>query len=246
MIFLWAFTALFFVYSFFITVRCNFTLGVFMLWCIFAALLCVCLFHRPIFIFLQTKVGRITKWAAISGILVFAGLFSFVALSGYTGKATGNEKAIIVLGAGLNGEQVSDLLRRRLSAALDEWRQNPTAVIVVSGGQGEKEAVPEAIAMQRWLLANGVPADKILLEQQSTSTEENLLFSMAILEEYGIAAEEPVAIVTNAFHCYRAKQYALRIGYTHVTTVAASIHPLYVLPSYTREIAAILYMWVFK
>ena len=58
--------------------------------------------------------------------------------------------------------------------------------------------------MKAYLVEKGVPEKQILEEASSTSTEENFCFAREILEQHGLSQDEPVAYVTNAFHCYRA------------------------------------------
>ena len=229
-----------------ITLRSNFNLGVLMTWFLSLILIGYALFHRHVDSFCAHGPGRVIKYIFLGGLLVFFGLFLFVAVSGYSDQAKGDEKALVVLGAGVKGERVGDALRRRLEATVEIWNKNPEAVIVVTGGQGPQEAIPEAVAMERWLLARGVPQDKIILEDKSTSTQENLTFAAQLLEEAGISTSEPIAVVTNAFHCYRARTYAQKLGYTDIRTVPASISSTIILAAYMREVLAILFMWVFR
>ncbi|MDL2218883.1 YdcF family protein [Ruminococcaceae bacterium OttesenSCG-928-O06] len=242
----WALAALFTANSIAISLRTNYNAGTLIMWGCSAALVVYGLFHRSIDSFTATPVGRVIKAVFIGGVCLYAALFLFVAVSGYSGRAKGDEKALIVLGAGLRGESVGDLLRRRLVAAYDAWQENPEALLVVTGGQGPGEDIPEAVAMQRWLVEKGVPEACILVEDKSTSTEENLRFAQALLAEKGIGADAPVAVVTNAFHCYRAGRYAEKLGFTSVRTLPASMNLTTLLPSYLREVLAILYMWVFR
>ncbi len=242
----WILAIFFSLNSILLTFRTNFSTGHILMWGVSLALVAYGIFHTQIDAFCAEGVGRVLKYCVLGGVAVFAGLFIFVAVSGYSHNAKGDEKAIIVLGAGLRGETVSDLLRRRLEAALAAYEENPNAVLVVTGGQGPGENIPEALAMQRWLVAHGVPEDNILVEDKSTSTEENLQFSIDLLAQRGITTDQPVAIVTNAFHCYRAGSYAEKLGYSAAHTVPASMSPIVFFPSYMREVLAILYMWVFR
>ena len=107
---------------------------------------------------------------------------------GFTDTVTYKEDAVIVLGAGLRGENLSLILRNRLDAAVEYYNENPEAVIVVSGGQGPDEDIPEAEAMERYLYEQGVPLNKIIKEDKSTSTEENFKFSKELLETYDFFA----------------------------------------------------------
>ncbi|MDL2293458.1 YdcF family protein, partial [Ruminococcaceae bacterium OttesenSCG-928-D13] len=242
----WALAALFTANSLLATIRSSFNMGHLVLWLCSVCLILYGIFHKQIDAFCQAGLGRVLKWIFFAGVTVYAGLFIFVAVSGYADQAQGDEKAIVVLGAGLRGERVSDVLRRRLDAALEAWEQNPGAVVVVTGGQGPGENIPEAAAMKKWLVERGVPKEAIIAEDKSVSTEENLLFAQQLLAEAGITPDAPVAVVTNAFHCYRAGQYAKKLGFTDVNTVPASMNVTAILPSYLREVLAILYLWVFK
>lgn len=246
LVIVWALAAFFLLIGTTARLRGSFNLGIGFLWAagIFFALYGI--FHKPIDAFCAHGIGRIIKYIFYIGLALYVALFLFVAFSGYIDAANGTEPVIVVLGAGLNKEKVSTVLRYRLDTALKLWEKDPNAVIVVTGGQGSDEIIPESLAMQRYLLEQGVPQDKIIMEDQSTSTEENLVFTKEILQNLGYPADTPIALVTNAFHCYRARQYALQAGFTEVHTSPAPMSLLYVVPSYSREIFAVLYYWVFK
>ncbi len=246
MIVLWALAVFFLADSLLLTLRSNFNFGLLIIYLITAGLWIYALFHGPIDAFCAAGVGRVLKILFFCGLGVFALLVGFVAVSGYSHLPQGDEKAVIVLGAGLRKDTPSDLLRRRLQKALEYHQENPEAWIVVTGGQGPGETIPEGVAMARWLEENGVPEDRIIVEDKSTSTEENLLFARRLLEEKGISAADPVVVVTNAFHCYRGGEYARMAGFQDVDTLPASIGLNSIMPCYFREVFAVLYYWVFK
>ncbi len=227
-------------------VRSNFNLGVFLMYCLTGGVWAYALFHRQIDAFCAQGPGRVLKWLFWAACAAFAGMMVLIGILGSTARATGRERAVIVLGAAVKGTRVSGLLERRLQAAADFYRRYPDVLLVVSGGQGAGEAIPEAQAMRDWLISAGVPADQILCEDKSTSTEENFAFSRALLTRHGVDADEPVAYVTNRFHCYRAGQYARHAGFTRVSAIPASIGPSSVLPCYMREVFAVCYYWVFR
>lgn len=108
--------------------------------------------------------------------------------------------AIIVLGARVNEDGPSGSLRQRIDAAAAYLSRNPDTLAVASGGQGEDEPMSEAECIRRELEARGVAPERILTEDQSTSTVENLRNSLALLD--GRAAR--IGIVTNDFHIFRA------------------------------------------
>ena len=245
-IIVWALAVLLLADSVLRSFRSNFNFGLLLMYLLTAALWVYAVFHRPIDAFCSAGGGGWLKVLFFCGAGVFCLLLGFVAVSGYAVGAGGNERAIVVLGAGLRKDTPSDLLRRRLDAAFAYWQEHPEVVIAVTGGQGNGETIPEGVAMARYLEAKGVPAEQIVVEQKSTSTEENLLFAKELLAQRGIGADEPMAVVTNAFHCYRARCYARLVGFEQVSSIPASIGLNSVMPCYMREVFAVLYYWVFK
>ncbi len=232
--------------SIFRALRSNLNLGTLMMYGITALLWIYFFFEKPIDAFCAHGFGRFLKIAFFCGCGLLLALMLFVFASGLSDTATHKEKAVIVLGAGLRGERVSGLLARRLDAAYEYHLKNPSAVIVVAGGQGPGETIPEAAAMKRYLTQKGVPEALVLEEGKSTSTEENFRFAADILKARGFDGSEPIAYVTNEFHCYRAGKYARLAGFTDVNAVPASIGWSSILPCYMREALAVLYYWVFK
>ena len=174
-------------------------------------------------------VGKILKYAMISAYVLFALLFAATTtLILANSKTTAEpEKAdvLIVLGAGIRGDLPSVVLRNRLDRALDCYEQNPDLLIIVSGGMG-------------------VPADSIIEEGKSQSTEENFIFSFDIINRLfngsGAAAESNprVAFVTTRFHVFRASRIAKKLGYD-VNGVSAKDFSLLIVNNYLRECAAI-------
>lgn len=129
---------------------------------------------------------------------------------------------IIIHGAGLDGPRPTPLLAGRIDKALELWnKQHQHGKFVVSGGQGADEVVSEAQAMRDYLLEKGVSADAILMEDKSTTTWENLKYSLAIINAdrtTGVDATSSAtvassgdfttAVVTSDFHVFRCAEYA--------------------------------------
>ncbi|MCL2843604.1 MAG: YdcF family protein [Oscillospiraceae bacterium] len=175
--------------------------------------------------------------------LIPAGFTLFLAIYGNVSNADYTEEAIVVLGAGIHGERVSRPLAHRLDTAAAYWRENPTAYIVVTGGLGNRAIITEAEAMARYLIRIGVPEERILLEELSTSTYENLVFAQEILDEH-FPGGYRVVVVTNDFHLYRATLTARRVG-LDVARLGAPTD-WYSWPSnYLREMVAVVNQWVF-
>lgn len=145
---------------------------------------------------------------------------------------------IIVLGSGLFGDKVPPLLAQRLDKGkqiYDKFQGRPQ--IIVSGGQGPDEAISEATAMRAYLLEQGVPADSILVEDQSRTTFENLTFSQQLME-----GEPYTIVVTNSFHALRAGILMRKIGIKGRSL--GSRTALYFLPSaWIRETAGLVVMY---
>lgn len=153
-------------------------------------------------------------------------------------KPVEEPKVVIVLGCQVRGEEPSSMLAYRLIAAIEVLEANPEAVCVVSGGQGSGESISEAEAMYRFLLDRGIPESRIIREDKSVSTRENIRFSAALLSERGIT--DNIVIVTNDFHQYRADIYARENGYTAVGHHSSRTPARNILNYWIREWAAIM------
>jgi uncharacterized SAM-binding protein YcdF (DUF218 family) len=146
--------------------------------------------------------------------------------------------AIIVLGAGLDGGRVPPLLASRLSHGIRLYRrETEPPLLVVSGGQGPGETTTEAAAMREHLLRQGIPAEHIVLEDRASTTEENLRFSAALLDER--TRRGHLVAVTNNYHVFRTALTARRLGLR--LDVAGAPTAWYFLPSaFLREFGALL------
>ncbi|MEE1759569.1 YdcF family protein [Streptomyces sp. SP18BB07] len=118
---------------------------------------------------------------------------------------------IVVLGSGLiGGSRVPPLLASRLDrgrAVFDAERaKGREPMLLMSGGQGPDEDLPEARAMADYLIASGVQADRILIEDESRTTQENLRFSKTLMQDR--KTDYRALVVTNNFHVMRAAQMA--------------------------------------
>ncbi|HHY27687.1 MAG TPA: YdcF family protein [Desulfitobacterium dehalogenans] len=156
-------------------------------------------------------------------------------------------EVLIILGAGLNGDQLSWTLWERVNKGVEILEENPQMKVVVSGGQGPGEWVPEAEAMAQYLMGQGIAPERILKETRSTSTMENFRFSRFVLDQVeGFDPAEPVLVITSDFHMFRSKILAGRIGLNPVGVPCPT--PWYIRPNaYLREyfavVKSILFDW---
>ncbi len=152
---------------------------------------------------------------------------------------------VLILGAGLKGDKITYTLKYRLDAGIKYLNQNPDTKVVVTGGQGANELLSEAEAMEGYLLRNGIENERIIKEDKSTSTIENILFSREkLIGEIGDTQinninKIRVMIVTNDFHLYRAKLLAKMAGFK-VYGIPAKSNPFIVLNCYLREYFAVV------
>ncbi|MFC0114630.1 YdcF family protein [Kibdelosporangium aridum] len=146
--------------------------------------------------------------------------------------------ALIVLGSRVIGDRVPKLLASRLDkAAAIHARQEPKPVLVMSGGQGPDEQVAEATAMRNYLVQKGLPESGILVEDKSTTTEENLRYSMELLKNNNV--QGTVAAVTNNYHAFRAAVTARRLGMP-VEAIGAPTANYFLPSAFLREVIALM------
>jgi uncharacterized SAM-binding protein YcdF (DUF218 family) len=178
------------------------------------------------------------------GLVAIMSFGSFLAIYGGQDTADYTEQTVIVLGCGIRGERVSVGLAKRLNKAAEYHEKNPDAMIIVSGGQGPQEDISEALAMKRYLIDKGIPENKIIMEDKSTSTITNFRYSREIMEEKGMDLSSAV-FVTNAYHIYRGASYAKDEGFVNIAHLGTDIIWYTVPMNYMREMLAVIKMWVF-
>lgn len=181
---------------------------------------------------------------AISAIALALLLMAEVPIVKTALSATGSDAPyVIVLGAAVYGETPSISLRHRCDRAREHLKANPAAVAILSGGQGEGEDISEAACMERYLTGKGVKADRLLLEDRSTSTLENLTFSKAAIEAAG-GDPGRVAVVSSAYHLDRACRMASALGMDADGLRSADGYPVYMTGMYLREAMAVWKLWL--
>ena len=152
---------------------------------------------------------------------------------------------LVVLGAAVYGERPSLTLVRRLEGALDYLQQYPESTVIVSGGMGRGESITEAQAMHDWLIGRGISENRILMEPKATSTKENLSYSFDIIRSRGDEPDGNVAIVSSAYHLFRAKSMARLMGVEAAGVAAPWGYPMVMLNYFIREAFGVTHLWVF-
>lgn len=187
------------------------------------------------------------KWVIRIGVILLA-MSSVVYIwlgeemkQGVQPAANGTATYMIVLGAKVKPGGIPSLsLKNRLEEAVKYLKKYPRVKVIVSGGKGEDEDRTEASVMLKYLQDNGIETNRIVVEDQSTSTYENLLFSKELLPK----ETKKITIVSNDFHLKRAKYLAESLGF-EVDVVAAKTPKSVELKLTLREKAALLKTYVF-
>ncbi|MGE7183175.1 YdcF family protein [Peribacillus sp. NPDC006672] len=174
------------------------------------------------------------------------GVIGFVVLLGYFGflhmkiqqsiqqPIPENANYLIILGARVKGSVPSLSLQYRIDKAAEYLSANEHTVVIVSGGKGPGEDISEAKAMQQGLIAHGIEEERIMMEDKSTTTHENIVFSKELIPDTAASG----LIVSNDFHIYRAVEIAKKEG-LDMKGVPAKTPKVALLKSYTREYLAI-------
>ncbi|MDR1107142.1 MAG: YdcF family protein [Treponema sp.] len=223
----------------------NSSFGGFSLMWLFADLagICVCLITEK-----RKRLGKRAKPGKKTRIFLAAALFSGMVilvldlafiLRPVKGPET-DSPYLLVLGAGIrrNGS-VSVSLAQRLETALAYLSAYPRAMVIVSGGQGASRPFPESNAMAAYLRERGVERERIIEEDASRDTIQNLRFSRRIIRERE-GKDVPVIILTSDFHLSRALFLAERAGYPGVTGLSSPSSLLARPNVYAREILAVI------
>lgn len=204
----------------------------FLVGCIFLLLIPAAYFH------LWKSVPRAVRVIVIVllsiGLLVYILLLARIATK--FDAESGEAEYLIVLGAQIHESGPSLVLLYRLETAVTYLNEHPGVTCIVSGGQGDNEPVTEAEGMRDYLVAHGIDESRIVLEDRSADTSENLKNCLALLP----SADVKVGIVTNNFHMYRALGIAEACGYKNVCGVPAPSKKAYLLHNITRECVGVL------
>ena len=133
----------------------------------------------------------------------------------------------------------SDVLERRLKSAISYLEANPDAKVIVSGGKGQNESISEAQGLAEYLMQAGIAEERILKEEASANTTQNLRFSGEFLDK----KEDSVVVITNNFHVFRALHLAKKAGYENVTAQAADAYPVMLPNNLLREFFGVIKDW---
>lgn len=178
-----------------------------------------------------TVAGGLAILAVTGGLIIHAGKGDAQTVCDY----------IVVLGAQVNRDGPSLSLQERIDTAYDYLIRHSQTVAILSGGKGDNEHISEALSMYQELTAKGIDPNRLIMEDQATSTWENLAFSLDIIQERTGSRPHSIGVVSSEYHLYRAGLQAGEHGLTIVGIPAKTgSFPRY-LHYFIREIAGVWY-----
>lgn len=194
------------------------------IWPLFASF---CLI-RAVMLLLEEK-GKLVwpKWLITTyRVLLAAGISCFVVtegfiLSGMTEEPEEDLDYLIVLGAAVRGDAPTSPLLLRIEKAAEYLLAHPDTTAIASGGRGNGENLSEAECIRNGLIARGVAPERVLMEDRSSDTAENIVNSFQMI---GDGAK--TGVVTNSFHVFRAKLAAKLLGHEVSGVPAKTLLPL--------------------
>ncbi len=187
---------------------------------------------------------KITIAAFCLFMIIFIIIESILLINAYSKEYEKVEtNFVVVLGCGVFPDgRLTLSLMKRLNSAYDYLLDHPDTICIVSGGQGPNEPTTEAYAMAEYLKEKGISEDRIIQEDRSTSTNENLMYSKEIMLQYD--KELTVAIATSDFHIFRAKLIAKNHGLEAIGLASSTAWYIWV-NSYLREFLAVIKTLIF-
>lgn len=183
----------------------------------------------------------------ISGIIAVMGFIVLLIINVFMIKSVNDypqnkDSTVIVLGCRVKENRPSLMLKRRLDSAYEYLSANPDTVVIVSGGKGSDEIISEAECMKNYLCEKGISSGRIIMEDKSASTSENLKFSKSIIENNNLCSD--IVIVTDGYHQLRAEMIAKNLGYENISNISAPTSPWLVPTYWVREWFGVVYQFI--
>ena len=172
----------------------------------------------------------LTSKITITFVIVFLGIITFCSykILSNINHPSNKETTVVVLGCRVKDKKPSLALKERLDKTYEYLNENKELNCILSGGQ--------------YLVKKGIDKKRLYLEDQSTSTRENILFSYKIIEKENL--NKAITIITNEFHEYRAQTIASHLNIESYAISAKTAWWLF--PTYfVREIFGMIYEFIF-
>lgn len=157
----------------------------------------------------------------------------------YSNNTAEKGRTVVVLGCQVTGKTPSLMLYDRMMTALEYINANPDSTVIASGGKGSGEQISEAEAIKSFLINKGVDENRIILEDKSTNTKENIAFSAQLIKDKGL--NENVAIATDGFHQFRAAYFSKQNN-LEFSALPCKTRWYFTASYYSREVLAVIKM----
>ena len=177
------------------------------------------------------KGVRITINILIIAAIIWIAVTQLLVITAFSQKPPKKLDYIIVLGSQVTESGPAPSTKFRLDSAYDYLSENEDTIVIVSGGAGGNESLTESSVMKDYLEKRGIAAKRILTEDESRNTTENISFS----SHYFDKENDTVGIVTNNFHLFRAEAIAKKQGVKNISGISAPCPPYYLPNNMFRE-----------
>ncbi len=197
-------------------------------------------FDKIVYLFSFTLGKIIICFASVIISIFFIPFFiTLIKIISNSRLSATDEDIVIILGCRVKGTVPTKALYSRCLSASKYLKTNPNAKAILSGGQGKDEQISEAECMYRILTSLGIDESRLIREEKSTSTYENLLYSKEFTDT------NRIAIATSEYHIYRAKLIAKELGLLASAIPAKSI-PVLRVSYFTREVFGVWFLKIRK
>lgn len=221
----------------------------------FTALVCLCIIGIILFYGFMPMVGRVLPrfarvctivftLALICGLILF-GVTEYFIIRASFGTPETQVDYLVVLGAKVRQDGPSVSLWDRIYEAVSYLNAHPDTIAIVSGGQGEDEPITEAKSMHDELVKLGISEDRIWMEYKATSTDENLRYSLDLIEEKTGRRPQTLGVLSSEYHLFRASLMAKKLGIEFVGVPAKTTKITQLINHAMREVAGVWHFCIF-
>jgi len=215
----------------------------------FSALVCLCLIAIIAFYTVMPMVGlrfplfsriavRVFTVVLVIGLLV-VGITEAIIIHASFGNPKEQVDYMVVLGAKVNADGPSVSLWDRICGAYEYMEEHPNVIAIVSGGQGTDEPITEAECMYRELVGLGIDPKRIWVEEEATSTWENLNFTLDLIEEKTGTRPAKLGVLSSEYHLFRASLFAKACSVEFVGIPARTSRLSQMINHFMREVAGV-------
>lgn len=177
----------------------------------------------------------------ILGVLLIAMVVTGCLILNACKGSPGNFQYMVLLGAKVYDKTPSPILQDRINAAYTYLSQHEDVICIVSGGKASDTRISEAQCMYDQLIAMGIPAQRLWIEDQAINTKQNIRYCLALIEEKTGSRPDTLGVLSSDTHLLRANLLAKRQGVAAVTIPAPSAHRSSFWKHFLREIFIVWY-----